>query len=206
MHRHYEDENVSGHGHDWVVLSDGSSRDTIFDGSESGFFAMRGCSDDGDWRVEHVPPVTEVSASLARVAVPQPMPPGAFKVVSYGDAFKTLSSRDTSNGDEVDEEGVGGVEDSDLSEDEEALDAIAGLWISYMSGSSSKEDNGDRVPRDGCRRQESFSYMSLDQPHPAAVRSSCVVRPRPSHTCRTRHPSGIGCCHESNYNHTSNNT
>jgi hypothetical protein len=92
-------------------------------------------------------------ASPAQVAVPQPTPPGAFKVVSYGDAFKASSSRDAGDGDEADEEGVGGVEDSDLDEDEEALDAIAGLWISYMSGSSSKEDNGDHVPRDGRRRQ-----------------------------------------------------
>jgi hypothetical protein len=115
---------------------------------------MRGRSDDGGRRAEHVPPVSEVSARVSgaggRAATDAA---GAFKVVSYGDAFKASSSRDAGDGDEADEEGVGGVEDSDLDEDEEALDAIAGLWISYMSGSSSKEDNGDHVPRDGRRRQ-----------------------------------------------------
>jgi hypothetical protein len=116
---------------DWVVLSDGSGRDTVsHDGSERGFAIVRARSDDGDRRAEHVPPVSEVpTASPPRVAMPHPTPPGSFKVVSYGDESKASSSRDASDGDESDEEVDWGVEDSDLDEGEEVLDAIAGLWI-----------------------------------------------------------------------------
>jgi hypothetical protein len=101
-----------------------------------------GPRDDGGRRAGLVPPadesvvVSEAAASSPRVAVPQPTPPGFFKVVSYGEAFNASSPGDAGL---AVVERDGSVEDSDLDSDLTLVDA---------DSSGEEEEHGDDAASD----------------------------------------------------------